>query len=595
MNTIEKINGAFKGNSFEPFIRHIRFPYFKNLTPGLKINFSFPITALVGPNGSNKSSVLRAIACCPHYENLGDYWFATDVDPIDEDGGRPRYIFGYIDTHSKKTAEVIQTRILRADKPEYWEPSRPLVADGMERLPPLPPGKKVPGRSSTRWSGIQKKVMILDFRSEISAFDKILYHGGMAENLRGKKTKEILRSRSKLLRTVIRENLKSYKPFKRKKETVFLNELLQKNLVVKISDIIGKEYSEIRLIEHSLFENKSYTVILKSKDITYSEAFAGSGEFAAVMIVWKIMNAPERSLIVLDEPEVSLHPGAQIKLMDFLIDECLTKKHQIFIGTHSKLIVEKLPPEAITLLQMNPATSKITVQEKVKPTEAFFHLGQIPANRNKIFVEDPLACEIVKKALRTLGNGAFSQFEVLWYPGGAGSIFGKCMPGLFQTNEKRSYFLLDGDKKPKVEIIHPDQIPENDYKKTKQQITLLSGINKIDFALNGGNDKNLEAHLNIIERGFLKYALERTHFLPSMTPEDFIWECMHKDAETNKLEALPIKDRYAKLTRQEKGLMDDEIVSASEILETQIRRLASINDGNKSIIELAEYLKKLVD
>ena len=123
------------------------------------------------------------------------------------------------------------------------------------------------------------------------------------------------------------------------------------------------------------------------------------------MLVYKIMKTEERSLIVLDEPEVSLHPGAQIKLMEFLFQEALERHHQIFIGTHSKLIIDRLPPEAITLLQPNPATHKITAQENIKPSEAFFHLGQIPANKKKIFVEDPLAFELVRKALRTLGEG----------------------------------------------------------------------------------------------------------------------------------------------------------------------------------------------
>ena len=79
-----KLENLMKGDKLEPFIKHIRFPHFKNLTPKLKIEFKYPITALVGPNGSNKSSILRAIACCPHYENLQEYWFETDVDPIDE-------------------------------------------------------------------------------------------------------------------------------------------------------------------------------------------------------------------------------------------------------------------------------------------------------------------------------------------------------------------------------------------------------------------------------------------------------------------------------------------------------------------------------
>lgn len=43
-----------KSADIEPFIRHIRFPFFKNLTVGCKVDFNYPITAFVGQNGTNR-------------------------------------------------------------------------------------------------------------------------------------------------------------------------------------------------------------------------------------------------------------------------------------------------------------------------------------------------------------------------------------------------------------------------------------------------------------------------------------------------------------------------------------------------------------
>ena len=37
-----------------------------------------------------------------------------------------------------------------------------------------------------------------------------------------------------------------------------------------------------------------------------------------------------------DEPEVSLHPGAQEKLMDFLFDQVKAKKHQVVMTPHRR-------------------------------------------------------------------------------------------------------------------------------------------------------------------------------------------------------------------------------------------------------------------
>src|ERR1700742_4811815 len=97
---------------FDPFISHIRFPHYKNLAPDLKLDFDFPITALVGANGTNKSSVLRAIQGSPEGENLGVYWFSTSTDPIDEKtGARNAFVYGYRHSTAGKVVEVLKTRV----------------------------------------------------------------------------------------------------------------------------------------------------------------------------------------------------------------------------------------------------------------------------------------------------------------------------------------------------------------------------------------------------------------------------------------------------------------------------------------------------
>lgn len=84
---IEKILEEFESNSskFEPFIRHIRFPKYKNFVEDTKIEFNFPITVLVGANGCNKSSVIRALYGAPAQKSLGEYWFESKVDTIKEE------------------------------------------------------------------------------------------------------------------------------------------------------------------------------------------------------------------------------------------------------------------------------------------------------------------------------------------------------------------------------------------------------------------------------------------------------------------------------------------------------------------------------
>ena len=62
-------------NVFPGYITHIRFPRYKNIADGTRIEFTFPVTALVGSNGSGKTSVLNALYGAPTRKSTGQYWF----------------------------------------------------------------------------------------------------------------------------------------------------------------------------------------------------------------------------------------------------------------------------------------------------------------------------------------------------------------------------------------------------------------------------------------------------------------------------------------------------------------------------------------
>ena len=101
----------------EPYIRHIRFPSYKNISNNLKIELTYPITAIVGQNGTNKSSILKALYGCPDGYNVGNFWFSTEVDPI-LDSNRSRFIYGYLNKHHGEIVEVIKSRINKKDNPD---------------------------------------------------------------------------------------------------------------------------------------------------------------------------------------------------------------------------------------------------------------------------------------------------------------------------------------------------------------------------------------------------------------------------------------------------------------------------------------------
>ena len=588
----------------EPYINYIRFPYFRNLEENLRIDFNFPLTALVGQNGTNKSSILRAIYGCPKDYNVGKFWFSTSIDPITEEGGRPRFIYSYFQPKAKREVEVIKTRIQRVFKdkkakkkrvnPDYWEPSRPILSDGMERMPTLKECSK--GRGKTRWVLMKKEFIFIDFRSEISAFDRYFYHGNLRKTLTQNTKQEFIRSKSNLIKEAVDKGLQSKKMYRGLKEQITKNILLPQTQINCISDILGREYSDIRILGHKFFKSQGDSVILQSKDLSYSEAFAGSGEFAVVMLVHQVFEANMNSLIILDEPEVSLHPGAQERLVDFLLERIKQSKHQVVLGTHSPFILRKLPESAIKTLYLDPLSNKIRATNETLSAEAFFHLGMKNDNVKTIFVEDRLAAEVVTKALRKLGQAIHEQFNIQYPPGGASVLLMSYLPTYARTDREDVMFLMDGDQKPNIEIKKEKDInlfSDDDLNESLQNV--LNG--KVNIPVDGGASGSNKAQKRDAKVKILSFCQKYLNYIPGKTPEAFIWDNMSYDISKygnyfDKVECH--KECFRDLCRLELGKADYEKVTSEEIFQVQLRCLATVDNDllDDLCVRIKEYLKK---
>ena len=381
-NLVETIKRIKHADGYKYYIDYIQFPFFRNLELDQRINFTFPLTVFVGPNGSGKSSTLHAIYGCPEGKTPYDFWFATDVDPVvyqlESRDLRHSFFYGYKNENGEEL-QVVKARIKRKDNPNYWETSRPLISYGMN---PPPDGKE-------RNEPIKKNVVYLDFRSELSAFDKYFYFEMPPENLVSKTKQDYLRYKSKYLKylfDLVTTEIKSPHGYKQNEKLVNLN----KEELVIISEILGKNYTSGKVLKHKLYHTWGFSILLKTKFHEYTEAFAGSGEMSIVRLVQNILNAPEGSLILLDEPEVSLHPGAQKRLKCFLLDQIKKNKHQIVISTHSPAIIGGLPKEAIKVFFQKEDTGKFIVKENILAEEAFYFIGHEVGDKINVIVEDKL-------------------------------------------------------------------------------------------------------------------------------------------------------------------------------------------------------------
>jgi len=489
------------------YIEHIRYPFFRNLETGTKITFDFPITFLVGKNGGGKSSTLQSLYGCPNGYSLGDYWFTTELDPIQEfNKNRNCFIYGF--RNGNDINEVIKQRIHRDGNPDYWETAKPVVSYGMS--------------NRKRFSPIDKNVIYLDFRSELSAFDKFFHFLNYSSKTH-KTKQDYLRFYSNKLKDAFDNNsiISYYGPNRNKAKIV-----LSKPETKIVSEILRKEFETIEIIEHNLFKDWGISIRLKQKNINYSEAFAGSGETAVVILVHKIFNAPAESLILLDEPETSLHSGAQKRLMSFLLEQCLTKKHQVVISTHSPFLIENMPDNSIKVFSTLSSTGKFIINNDRNYKEAFHELEIENTSKKIILVEDKTAKILLEKVLEKLGKATQDIFEVKHLPGGAKDI-NQRLTTIMEISDN-TFVVFDGDEKRLDNHIDLSTIPPNEQDTSSKLLALIKeqiGCD-IKFHLDGGNQsKDLkEIQTKELATKYLDFYKKNIFYLPLNIPEDIIWD-----------------------------------------------------------------------
>lgn len=598
-------------NGFLPYIEEIRFPMYKSLQDGLTLPLDWPIIALVGPNGTNKSSVLQAISAAPEGRSLAQFWFSTEVDDIDRGvRGRAthRFIYRYRFDNSGTLAECrkyrgskpyrsadVPTSLRGKRDPDYWEPTKRVASDDMAELPATGFDSRLSGKRD-RWNQIRKDVVYLDFRSELSAFDKYIHHQSFdhwTPDATQKRYRAVVRSRwiAKALdgRTLPRQQAA--------KLIESVRDLDQAE-VDTIAAILGKPITRISMVSHRFFGPTGITVRLhlSGTGATYSEAHAGSGEYAVVRLVDAIRKANERSLILLDEPEVSLHPGAQVELMRFVEQEVLAHGHQVVISTHSPSLAAGLPPRAIKVFGFDTTRQRVVlVADGCSATEAFAHLGHTTSasSRPRLIVEDELAAELVRASLRRHNPIRLDALDLVPFPGGADGIVQNVLSTVALAGLSKTSILLDGDQLPDTASSSRDVSSEADLALAHGNKAAMLALWTEEFhktcprlhSDSGGARDSENLHK------CLTWARNHLGYLPGQTPEEVIAKAV--DAASAASDG-DWKAYWVSRVRSDLHLTPSESVSADQILNSQRSAVASLGDACELLRDIYETVDRII-
>ena len=258
-----------------------------------------------------------------------------------------------------------------------------------------------------------------------------------------------------------------------------------------------------------------------------------------IMMVHKMWTANDSSLIIMDEPETSLHPGAQSKLLKYILFICYQRNTQFVISTHSPYISERLPNECRVRLEIAPDNDDKVVPYSNSPHKlTFAALGGIlheDLSKSNLIVEDKLAEHLIKRAIHIHGDSkTLDLININILPGGVSTLYEKVIPIFSKLNDNTLRIILDGDQRKNIkepyglskEGEHDSNIAHDDIRKQRKNELLNKLGNNSKALLLNSNDSGTIREDEVIEQLF-RWIDSHVGYLPgNKNPEHLILSCL---------------------------------------------------------------------
>ncbi|NUV91607.1 AAA family ATPase [Streptomyces sp. KAI 90] len=247
-----------------------------------------------------------------------------------------------------------------------------------------------------------------------------------------------------------------------------------------LSRIMNRPYTSSGM---ATFQNKQVGV-LDAGAGEYSNFHQGAGEDATADLVDLLRSAPDRSLIIIDEVEASLHPRAQRRLMAELFAIAEKRKMQFILSTHSSTIMEQLPTEARIHIQTHRGGGR-NVLYGVTARFAMSLMDDVDHPELVLFCEDDKAAVLIDALINQEAPGLSRRVEII--AAGAAStvtILGELaskgrLPsvslGVLDADqaEQNGCLTLPGTQAPEKELF--DSLDDTSWEKVAMRLDVRAG------------------------------------------------------------------------------------------------------------------------
>lgn len=257
-------------------------------------------------------------------------------------------------------------------------------------------------------------------------------------------------------------------------------------------------------------DNNNWFLEFKFNKIAHSSKGAGDGYINIFNIIDSLYDSKENNVILIDEPEISLHPDLQRKLFDLLVE--YSKDKQIIISTHSPYFVDwNLLTKKTKIIRLKKDVDSIKLYELKETTKN--QISRLLNNRNNphilslntneiFFLNDNVILTegqedvICYKELFKRNNYNSSASFFGWGVGGADNV--ECILNMLKDlGYNKVFTIFDNDRKAKIPDLEKEfknycffAIAANDVR-NKQQDKKIKKIKEV-IRKNGSIDDKVK-------------------------------------------------------------------------------------------------------
>lgn len=123
------------------------------------------------------------------------------------------------------------------------------------------------------------------------------------------------------------------------------------------------------------------------RDLTLSLAECGTGIGQVLAVLSVILLAEFPQVILIDEPQSFLHPGAVRKLIEILRED---SRHQYIISTHSPSVLSASQPEKILITTLDGSETRVDQIQAKERKHVVFCLAELGARLSDVFGADDI-------------------------------------------------------------------------------------------------------------------------------------------------------------------------------------------------------------